>query len=362
MTALIIVLVIAGIIAGLVQFFADYKGLPLYQPSKDVQGFDGEQTKDWLNRWYDFVRKHWQFFGYQIIGIAGALLVPVIAEYATLKGVEEYKKCFCNPNGNDCADFNWYLLVVLGYGIILGYSSVRLIRSLGSFLLGNVTKLQVDQQQDLSDAKKRITDLEAKLATLTPFDHHFMDFTGSPQLSKITPNSADDEFANTEIKDTIGFGGCDENSAPRPWKDWRPAISLTTLLGRVNQLAPGRKKSSDGMIGDIDHQSRDSDHNPWVWDTIAGKGVVTALDITHDPAGGCDCNIFAGSLEANKDPRVKYVIWNRRIMNASPINGTNAWIWRPYNGSNPHDKHIHISVSCNNILFDDKSDWKLKIS
>ena len=42
--------------------------------------------------------------------------------------------------------------------------------------------------------------------------------------------------------------------------------------------------------------------------------------------------------------RVKYIIWNRQIANASPIGSAEAWELRPYTGSNPHNKHIHISV------------------
>ena len=68
---------------------------------------------------------------------------------------------------------------------------------------------------------------------------------------------------------------------------WRVAQSLETLRFQLNAMAPGRSKASDGGIGDTDHQNRNSDHNPWVLD--GSRGVVTARDFTHDPAGGCDC-------------------------------------------------------------------------
>lgn len=35
---------------------------------------------------------------------------------------------------------------------------------------------------------------------------------------------------------------------------------------------------------------------------------------------------------------IKYIIWNRKIWNPSKSNE-----WRPYNGKDPHDTHIHIS-------------------
>ena len=60
------------------------------------------------------------------------------------------------------------------------------------------------------------------------------------------------------------------------------AKSLEVLLKQVNAQAPGRSKVSDGGIGDEEHSSRASDHNP------NAAGVVQALDLTHDPAGGFD--------------------------------------------------------------------------
>jgi hypothetical protein len=86
------------------------------------------------------------------------------------------------------------------------------------------------------------------------------------------------------------------------------------------------------------------------------------MDITHDPQNKCDCNILAASLQSNKDARIKYVIWNRRIMSSSPIDDHPAWTWRNYNGENPHDKHIHISVKCGIRNYDSTDKWKIKIS
>lgn len=64
---------------------------------------------------------------------------------------------------------------------------------------------------------------------------------------------------------------------------WRVARALLTLRREVVALAPRRSKASDGTISDAAHQGRNTDHNPWVRD--GGVGMVTALDITHDPAG-----------------------------------------------------------------------------
>ena len=89
---------------------------------------------------------------------------------------------------------------------------------------------------------------------------------------------------------------------------WRVAKSLETLRRQVNDMAPGRSTASDGTIGDQSHQIRNSDHNP------NADNVVTAMDITHDPAHGVDAGAMAEMLRLSQDPRIKYIISN----NASP--------------------------------------------
>ena len=132
---------------------------------------------------------------------------------------------------------------------------------------------------------------------------------------------------------------------------WRLAKSLEALRLQIDAASPRRSKASDGSIGDAAHASRASDHNPWVKD---GKtGVVTAIDITHDPRNGVDGDSIAAALKGSRDKRIKYVIWNKRIWN--PEKGPD---WRPYTGSNPHDKHIHISVAVDKPRYDDPRPWQ----
>ena len=121
---------------------------------------------------------------------------------------------------------------------------------------------------------------------------------------------------------------------------WRVARSLEQLRDGINDAYPNRSKASDGTIGDPRHQSTDSDHNPWVRD--GGVGVVTALDITHDPAHGCDCNEIVAALLASRDPRIKYVIWNRTMWRSYEKPGIPKWTPSPYRGSNAHDHHFHL--------------------
>ncbi len=90
---------------------------------------------------------------------------------------------------------------------------------------------------------------------------------------------------------------------------------------------PGRRKDSDGIMGDASHQARHSDHN-----------LGNAVDVSHDPASGCDGNVIAAF--AIQDPRVTYVIFNRRIYNRARA----AEGWRAYHGENAHTHHCHISI------------------
>lgn len=125
---------------------------------------------------------------------------------------------------------------------------------------------------------------------------------------------------------------------------WRDANSLMVLLDEINDAAPNRSTLSDGGIGDEFHASRDSDHNPWVKDRN-GVGVVRARDFTHDPADGLDANKLASFLAAKLGVHPAlgsgaYIIWNGRIISTN----RKSEGWRPYSGSNPHTKHLHLSV------------------
>lgn len=135
--------------------------------------------------------------------------------------------------------------------------------------------------------------------------------------------------------------------------NWRTANSLVRLRDQINALAPNRSKASDGTIGDAAHASRSSDHNPWVID--GGLGVVTALDITHDVAHGCDVQKIVDALVASCDVRIKYLIWNKQILSST----VNPWTWRPYTGRNPHDHHFHLSVKPDKAFYDSVEKWEL---
>jgi hypothetical protein len=168
-----------------------------------------------------------------------------------------------------------------------------------------------------------------------------------------TPHKKDDEPAKAE-DDTHSS---DSGSTGGRVDGWRAAESILKLREQVNRLAPHRSRASDGIIGDTSHKNRKSDHNPWIIDD--GFGVVSAIDITHDPQRDCDAGRLAELIAQSRDNRVKYIIWNRRIANSKSISGKPAWAWRSYNGANPHTKHVHISVLPDEALYDDTSDWQI---
>ena len=113
--------------------------------------------------------------------------------------------------------------------------------------------------------------------------------------------------------------------------------SAKSVLRQATARFPKRLKISDGLLPSLAHQKQNpsSDHN-----------TGYAVDITHDPAFGIDCAV--AFKEMQKDKRVKYLIFKGKIW--SQENSTHI-----YTGSNPHNKHLHISIkdNCGN----DDSDW-----
>lgn len=193
-------------------------------------------------------------------------------------------------------------------------------------------------------------ELETAAVTYAPTD--------IPEEEQAT-QTADDVAAEVVVDEKVEEAFSPEaeslEAAPAPW---RVAKALLALREQVNAMAPNRRKKSDGTIGDAAHASRASDHNPWVRD--GGVGVVTAMDITHDAPGGCDAGVLADALLASRDPRIKYVIFNRRIASHLQKGAAAPFAWRPYGGSNPHTHHVHISVREEKTAYDATDPWTIQ--
>jgi hypothetical protein len=101
------------------------------------------------------------------------------------------------------------------------------------------------------------------------------------------------------------------------------------VLRQATALKPLRKKASDGLLPSAAHQVQNpkSDHNTGL-----------AVDLTHDPKNGIDCVEIFEKLK--EDKRVEYLIFNGKIWSKARAKEGN----RKYTGSNPHTKHLHISI------------------
>lgn len=131
----------------------------------------------------------------------------------------------------------------------------------------------------------------------------------------------------------------------------RQAPSCRAVLDQATALWPNRRKTSDGICASDEHTSQNpnSDHEPNI------NGYASAVDLSDDKANGCDADAWAEHLRTTRDPRVKYVICNRRMFSSYPAHGFDAWMWRPYDGSNPHESHTHLSVHPDALF--DTSPW-----
>ena len=112
------------------------------------------------------------------------------------------------------------------------------------------------------------------------------------------------------------------------------------VLRQATAISPLRMKASDGLLPSNAHlkQSPTSDHNTGL-----------AVDLTHDPKHGIDCEDIFEKLK--EDKRVKYLIFKGKIWSKEKSKLGN----RQYTGSNPHNKHLHISIESTSAA--DTSPW-----
>lgn len=110
---------------------------------------------------------------------------------------------------------------------------------------------------------------------------------------------------------------------------WRLAKSIDRLKDEIEAAYPG---TIVWTIGDEDHQSGYSDHNPNVC-----CDVVCAADVKGN--AGLDLDDFVRHLLANPHPNLRYVIYKRKIYQRK--NGFKA---EDYHGKNAHADHVHVST------------------
>lgn len=148
---------------------------------------------------------------------------------------------------------------------------------------------------------------------------------------------------------------------------WVVDLGIRKLFTQINALAPNRSKASDGTVGDEAHQGTTSDHNPEATGDADAPGnpdqQVDAGDITHDPAHGADMAEVTEGIRLSRDPRVKYVIFNRRIFHGTrdaARRGLTPYKWVAYVESDPHTNHAHVSVE--DATHDQTQDWSITMA
>ena len=106
-------------------------------------------------------------------------------------------------------------------------------------------------------------------------------------------------------------------------------LAAKSLLKEATKRWPKRAKASDGLLPSAAHlaASPNSDHN-----------TGHAVDLTHDPKSGVDCHELFQKFK--QDKRVAYLIFDSKIWSrARASEGDHR-----YTGSNPHSKHLHVSI------------------
>lgn len=144
--------------------------------------------------------------------------------------------------------------------------------------------------------------------------------------------------------------------------NWVLTLGLQNLRAQINAWAPDRDHTSDGTIGDQAHLSEaHSGHDP---DDVANSHAewnsdpdstpeVRAIDIDVDFRNGSTAQALVDHIRGLSGVAsvLRYVIYNRRIYEAS-----NGWASRAYTGESAHTEHIHFSgaytqASDNNTTF-----------
>jgi hypothetical protein len=121
----------------------------------------------------------------------------------------------------------------------------------------------------------------------------------------------------------------------------RLSKSAIQLREQFDDTFPDRDRRSDGWIGDLRHSARPSDHNP-----DPKTGIVRAIDVDRDVHKTGKPDLMPDIADQLRlaakagEKRIAYIIFEGRIASSRM-----GWRWRKYSGSNPHNKHCHVSFT-----------------
>lgn len=245
-------------------------------------------------------------------------------------------------------DMPWYRLNNNWIGPSIAASVTLIVFIITSFLA---------EQQRQSDQQQRTLLAAVETKKLQDIEN----IKRQTQLIVQATSGVDQETALKNLEFYIAIGYLNENvdeirtqikkgSLPSS-SSWRVAASLLALRSQIDIAAPGRNRNTDGTIEEGCGTNKSSDHCPNVRDGSAG--IITAMDITHDPANGVDAERIVEELRLSQDQRIKFVIWKGRIFSAT----LEPWVWRPYHGPNQHNSFFHVSVVSNKEIYDSSAAW-----
>lgn len=123
-------------------------------------------------------------------------------------------------------------------------------------------------------------------------------------------------------------------------RGWTLVPSLVVLGEQISAVHP-KPHPADGTVASRAHDAANptSDHRPYPY---SGAGKVRALDFGETVED--DVYNIVESIRLSRDPRVRYVIHERRLFSSYPSGPYPPFTWRPYSGPAPHDDHGHIST------------------
>jgi hypothetical protein len=146
---------------------------------------------------------------------------------------------------------------------------------------------------------------------------------------------------------------------------WILIACLKELFAEFDRIAPGRDHASDGSIGDTAHQNEVSDHNPDETGSVPihdadHTNEVHAIDVDDDlrvPGLSMETVVqfLLGRCRSGAEKRLRYIIYNRRIWEAS-----NGWKQGAYTGASPHTEHAHFSASYDTAKEASTASWHLE--